>query len=449
MTGLTGRKILLGISGGIAAYKTPALVRLMREAQAEVQVVMTRSAQQFVTATTLQAVSGNPVRDDLWDPGAEAAMGHIELARWSDTIVVAPATADTLSRLASGRADDLLSSVCLASRAPLLLAPAMNQVMWEKAAMRRNVKQLQDDGARILGPGVGDQACGEVGPGRMLEPEEILDFLIRSLTDSDEPEIEKKNDPSSLESAGTALSEKTALSQKTALSGTTALSQIKVIVTAGPTREAIDPVRYISNHSSGRQGYAMAEAALGEGAEVVLISGPVSIPIPTGVRCITVDSAEQMLAAVIAELPGCGIFIGVAAVADYRPRQVSELKIKKETQRDRNLELSLIENPDIIASVANSTHKPFVVGFAAETHEVLEHARQKRIRKGLDVIVVNDVSKSDIGFSSAENAVTVIWADGEMTLPKQNKPALARAIVKQVTLLFSDQLALTNPQRAV
>ena len=426
MTQLAGKRILLGISGGIAAYKTSSLVRLMREAQAEVQVVMTRNAHRFVTATTLQAVAGNPVRDDLWDPQAEAAMGHIELARWADVILIAPTTADTLSRLAQGRASDLLCSICLASHAPLLLAPAMNQVMWESAATRRNVKQLEDDGTRMLGPGTGDQACGEVGPGRMLEPEELLKRLIDELASSRELKIEKKKDQ-----------------ERKPLKGR------KVIVTAGPTREAIDPVRYISNHSSGRQGFAVAEAAVAQGAEVVLISGPVSIPVPRGLRCISVDSAKQMHAAVNAELPGCDIFIGVAAVADYRPAHVADLKIKKEAQRDQKLELSLVENPDIIASVAASAHKPFVVGFAAETHNVLEHAKGKRVRKGLDVIVVNDVSHAGIGFNSIDNAATIVWADGELTLPKQNKLSLARLIVEQVTLLFSKQLANTNPQHAV
>ncbi|TDJ23865.1 MAG: bifunctional phosphopantothenoylcysteine decarboxylase/phosphopantothenate--cysteine ligase CoaBC [Gammaproteobacteria bacterium] len=426
MTQLAGKRIVLGISGGIAAYKTPSLVRLMREAQAEVQVVMTPNAHRFVTATTLQAVAGNPVRDDLWDPQAEAAMGHIELARWAEVILIAPTTADTLSRLAQGRANDLLCSICLASHAPLLLAPAMNQVMWESAATRRNVKQLEDDGTRMLGPGTGDQACGEVGPGRMLEPEELLERLIDELASSGELKIEKKN-----------------VHERKPLKGR------KVIVTAGPTREAIDPVRYISNHSSGRQGFAVAAAAVAQGAEVVLISGPVSIPVPGGLRCISVDSAEQMHAAVNAELPGCDIFIGVAAVADYRPAHVADLKIKKEAQRDQKLELSLVENPDIIASVAASAHKPFVVGFAAETHNVLEHAKGKRVRKGLDVIVVNDVSLADIGFNSIDNAATVVWADGELTLPKQNKSSLARSIVEQVTLLFSKQLANTNPRHAV
>jgi len=426
MTQLAGKRIVLGISGGIAAYKTPSLVRLMREAQAEVQVVMTPNAHRFVTATTLQAVAGKPVRDDLWDPQAEAAMGHIELARWAEVILIAPTTADTLSRLAQGRANDLLCSICLASHAPLLLAPAMNQVMWESAATRRNVKQLEDDGTRMLGPGTGDQACGEVGPGRMLEPEELLERLIDELASSGELKIEKKN-----------------VHERKPLKGR------KVIVTAGPTREAIDPVRYISNHSSGRQGFAVAAAAVAQGAEVVLISGPVSIPVPGGLRCISVDSAEQMHAAVNAELPGCDIFIGVAAVADYRPAHVADLKIKKEAQRDQKLELSLVENPDIIASVAASAHKPFVVGFAAETHNVLEHAKGKRVRKGLDVIVVNDVSLADIGFNSIDNAATVVWADGELTLPKQNKSSLARSIVEQVTLLFSKQLANTNPRHAV
>ncbi|MCZ6644513.1 MAG: bifunctional phosphopantothenoylcysteine decarboxylase/phosphopantothenate--cysteine ligase CoaBC [Gammaproteobacteria bacterium] len=429
MTQLAGKRILLGISGGIAAYKTPGLVRLMRNAQAEVQVVMTNNAHRFVTATTLQAVSGNPVRDDLFDPQAEASMGHIELARWADVILIAPATADLLSRLAQGRANDLLCSICLASVAPRLLAPAMNQVMWESPATRRNVRQLKEDGCQMLGPGSGDQACGEIGPGRMLEPEELLEILKKELGSSATLETEKKNTHEG--------------NQAQSLKGR------KVIVTAGPTREAIDPVRYISNHSSGRQGFAVAQAAVAQGANVVLISGPVSIPIPDGVRCISVDSAKEMHTAVNAELPGCDIFIGVAAVADYRPAHAADLKIKKEAQRGQNLELSLVENADIIASVATSANRPFVVGFAAETDNVLEHARRKRVRKGLDVIVVNDVSHADIGFNSSDNAATLVWADGELVFPKQNKSSLARLIVEQVTLLFSKQLATTNPQHAV
>lgn len=430
MTQLAGKRILLGVSGGIAAYKTPSLVRLMREAQAEVQVVMTKNAHRFVTATTLQAVSGNPVRDDLWDPQAEASMGHIELARWADIILIAPATADILSRLAQGRANDLLCSICLASDVVLLLAPAMNHVMWQSAATRRNVRQLAEDGCQMLGPGSGDQACGEVGPGRMLEPEDLVEILQNELLRTGSFETEKI---STHEPSGDGES----------------LKGRKVIVTAGPTREAIDPVRYISNHSSGRQGFAVAEAAVAEGADVVLISGPVSIPVPGGVRCISVDSAEQMHRAVTAELPGCDIFIGVAAVADYRPAHPAELKIKKEAHPNKKLELNLVENPDIIASVANSAHRPFVVGFAAETDNVLAHARRKRVRKGLDIIVVNDVSHADIGFNSADNAATLVWAEGELVFPKQNKSSLARGIVEQVTLLFTKQLATANPQPAV
>ena len=410
---LRGKNILLGVSGGIAAYKTPHLVRLLRQRGAEVQVVMTRGARHFVTATSLQAVSGKPVRDDLWDASAESSMGHIELARWADAILIAPATADLIGRLATGRADDLLTTLCLASRAPTLLAPAMNQVMWENAATQRNIRTVQGDGALLLGPDTGEQACGEFGPGRMREPEALVPALNAHF----------------------------APTQRT-LAGKT------VLITAGPTVEAIDPVRYISNRSSGKQGYALAAAARTAGADVLLVSGPVELPTPIGVRRIDVTSATEMFDAVLANLDPCDIFIGVAAVADYRPEEVQPKKIKKTDQKSgtAGLTLNLMENPDIIAAVARQANKPLTVGFAAETHDALEHARSKRERKGIDIIVVNDVSDTSIGFNSDHNAATLIWSGGELALARQPKSELAAAIVTSISECV-DQLANTNPER--
>ncbi|MFV2089247.1 MAG: bifunctional phosphopantothenoylcysteine decarboxylase/phosphopantothenate--cysteine ligase CoaBC [Pseudomonadales bacterium] len=422
MNSLENKHILVGISGGIAAYKTPLLVRLLRQVGAEVQVVMTTSAHQFVTATALQAVSGNPVRDTLWDPAAEAQMGHIELARWADLIVVAPVTADRLSRLASGHADDLLGALVLASRAPLLLAPAMNQVMWEAPATQRNLNTLKKDGVIVIGPESGDQACGEVGPGRMSEPEDIL----RVLESTDDGPIRASIREVDL-----------------AVQASTNLAGRNVVITAGPTREAIDPVRYISNHSSGKQGYAMAIAARDAGATVTLISGPVALPPPGDVVMVPVESAADMYTASLSAAADCDLFIAVAAVADYRPLAASQQKIKKESG---GLRLDLVENPDIVASIAALPNAPVVVGFAAETHDALAHARSKLRRKGLDAIVVNDVSRPDIGFESDDNAATLIWAQGEMQLAKQSKSSLARSVLDQVTALFVRQLANTNPE---
>ena len=422
MSSLQNKRILVGISGGIAAYKTPQFVRLLRQAAADVQVVMTRSAHQFVTATALQAVSGNPVRDTLWDPAAEAQMGHIELARWADLIVIAPATADRLSRLASGHADDLLGALVLASRAPVLLAPAMNQVMWEAKATQRNLGVLQDDGLILVGPESGEQACGEVGPGRMSEPEDIVKVL-ESLADTPLRSEIKSVD----------------LLHRDTLAG------CHVVVTAGPTREAIDPVRYISNHSSGRQGYAMAEAARAAGATVTLISGPVSLPAPPDVTLLRVESAQQMYAASLRAAADCDLFLAVAAVADYRPALAEAKKIKKEASNG-SMHLDLVENPDIVASVAALPGARLVVGFAAETHNAMGYARDKLTRKGLDAIVVNDVSQPDIGFESENNAATLIWAQGETQFPKQSKTALACAVLDQLTTIFVSQLANANPE---
>lgn len=425
---LQNKRILLGISGGIAAYKTPQLVRLLRQAGAAIQVVMTHSARHFVTPTSLQAVAGVAVRDTLWDPAAEASMGHIELARWADLTVIAPATADILSRLASGRADDLLTAVCLAGESPLYLAPAMNQVMWQAAATQRNIATLRADGAGIIGPASGDQACGEVGPGRMVEPVDIVADLAAAMPQT--PRALAATDPR----------------QEQFLAGR------RVVVTAGPTREAIDPVRFVSNLSSGKQGYAMARAARDAGAEVTLISGPVNLAAPTGVTLVAVESALEMFEAAKRAARDCDLFIGVAAVADYRPAQVAKEKIKKKIKKKTtgkepcgSMTLEMIENPDIIASIAQQTNPPVVVGFAAETTQPLANARAKLQRKKLHAIVVNDVSQPDIGFNSDENAATLIWAEGETQLAKSEKYALAWAILTEVSALFVDQLAGANP----
>ncbi len=359
---------------------------------------MTRSAAHFVTETSLQAVADNRVRRDLWDAEAEAAMGHIELARWADAVVVAPATAHVIARLATGFGDDLLTTVCLATTAPLFLAPAMNRRMWEHQAVQRNVARLKDDGVRILGPAAGDQACGETGPGRMLEPAQIVAELARQLADR----------PKSMEG-------------------------LNVLLTAGPTREPIDPVRYISNHSSGKQGYALARAARAAGANVTLVSGPVAIETPAGVRRIDVTTARQMYEAVDAALPEIDIFVGVAAVSDYRPALVQGRKIKKgEAPSDMWLELK--ENPDILARAAEIC--PCAIGFAAETHDTLRHARDKLERKGCAAIVLNDVSDRDIGFDSDRNAVTLIEPSGETVFPIDSKETVADKLIDAIANLF-------------
>lgn len=395
---MQNRRILLGIAGGIAAYKTPQLVRDLRAAGAEVVPVMTRGAAHFVTETSLQAVAGNRVRSDLWDADAEAAMGHIELARWADAVVVAPATAHVIARLATGLSDDLLTTICLATTAPLFLAPAMNRQMWEHHAVRRNLAILQDDGVRILGPGDGDQACGETGPGRMLEPAQIVAELALQLADR----------PRSMEG-------------------------LNVLLTAGPTREPIDPVRYISNYSSGKQGYALARAARDAGANVTLVSGPVAIETPAGVRRIDVTTASQMYAAVDEALPETDIFIGVAAVSDYRPAQAQGRKIKKGDEPS-DMWLELKENPDILARAAQACR--CAVGFAAETHDTLRHARDKLERKGCAAIVLNDVSEQDIGFDSDRNAVTLIEPSGETVFPIDSKETVADKLIDAIANLF-------------
>jgi phosphopantothenoylcysteine decarboxylase/phosphopantothenate--cysteine ligase len=390
------KKIILGIAGGIAAYKTPELVRRLRDRGAEVQVVMTRSAGEFVTATTLQAVSGLPVRSNIWDKDAEAAMGHIELARWADLVLIAPATAEIMSRLASGAAPDLLTTLCLATEAPLVIAPAMNHVMWSNPAVQANRKLLAERGVRILGPDSGDQACGETGEGRMVEPDAIAAAVTGpvSVSDVERPPL---------------------------------LGQ-KVMITGGPTREAIDPVRFISNRSSGKMAYAMARAATAAGAEVVLISGPVELATPDNVRRIDVESANEMFAATHEHIDNIDIFIAAAAVADYRAANAAENKIKKS---EPEMSIALTRTPDILASVAKLEKGPFTVGFAAETEKLREYARSKLEHKNLNMIIANQVGENR-GFDSDDNTVDVFWATGEQSFPTMPKNELAIALMKLI-----------------
>lgn len=386
---LTNKRILLGVTGGIAAYKSAELVRRLKDHGADVRVVMTPAAQTFVTPLTFQAVSGNPVATELLDPEAEAGMGHIELARWADLILVAPASADSMARIGAGMANDLLTTLCLARRCPLVLAPAMNQAMWSNPATQVNLDKIASLGIMCLGPASGSQACGDVGLGRMLEVPELVSQVINLLDDKPQTFAGKK-----------------------------------VLITAGPTREAIDPVRYLSNHSSGKMGYALAQAAAELGAQVVLVSGPTQLAEPAQVQRISVTSAQDMLQAVNQNLPDCDLFIGAAAVADYRPVQVAQQKMKKTAGVD-HLHIELVKNPDIIATVAATANKPFTVGFAAETTQVEQYARDKLVRKNLDLVIANDVSRSDIGFNADSNEVAIFWADGEQRLPQQSKQALA------------------------
>lgn len=371
--------LLLIVTGGIAAYKTPELVRRLRDKGVEVRVVMTKGAKSFITPLTLQAVSGHPVHDDLLDPEAEAAMGHIELARWADLVVVAPASASALARLAYGHADDLFSTLCLATDAPIAVAPAMNRLMWAAPAVQRNVDLLQQDGKLVWGPAEGLQACGEVGAGRMLEPSEILENITNFFAST-----------AHLEPTGE-------------------LSGQHVVITAGPTREAIDPVRYLTNHSSGKMGFSLAEAAANAGAHVTLIAGPVQLETPAGVERIDVQSAEDMLAAVQSKLPDSHIFIACAAVADFKAVEVAENKMKKSAGQEE-MSIKLVKNPDILAWVAQQSPRPFTVGFAAETQNVEEYAVSKLRKKNIDLIVANDVSQQGLGFNSDQNAVEVFWA---------------------------------------
>lgn len=395
MSRLANKHIIVGLTGGIAAYKTPEFIRRLLDENAEVQAVMSQSAQSFITPLTLQAVSGRTVRTELMDLNAEAAMGHIELARWADLIVVAPATANFMARLAAGLADDLLATLCLAAHGPVALAPAMNQAMWSAPATRRNLQRLADDERLIWGPGVGSQACGDEGPGRMLEPEELVEHSVAALT------------------------------PKT-------LSGLKVVVTAGPTREALDPVRYISNHSSGKQGFAVAAAAAAAGAEVELVTGPVGLATPVSVTRTDVTSASEMHACVMDKTSNTDIFIGVAAVSDYRPKHVQTQKIKKDQLIGEQLDVELVQNADIAACVASGHPGVYTVGFAAETQALTRHAREKRLRKGLDMIIANDVSDRTIGFDSDQNAVTIIWEEGESSIAPTPKTQLAAILIEHI-----------------
>ncbi len=385
-------RVVLGVTGGIAAYKSADLTRRLKERGADVQVVMTAGAQQFVTPLTFQALSGRAVRTDLWDSAAEAAMGHIELARWPQRIVIAPATADFIARLAHGLADDLLSTLCLATDAPIVVVPAMNRLMWTNAATQANVAALRDRGLTILGPAEGSQACGETGAGRMVEPHEIVEAIFTT---------------------------------SNAVCSSQSLRGRKVVVTAGPTRERIDPVRFITNRSSGKMGYAVAEAARDAGASVVIVSGPVNVQTPPGVKRVDVETAEQMMNAVQAEIADTDIFIAAAAVSDYRMREVAQHKIKKTSDE---LSLTLSRTPDILATVAAGSPRPFVVGFAAETQNVERNALLKLAGKKLDMIAANQVGEG-LAFDCDDNALTVYWADGKRELQRAPKCQIACQLI--------------------
>ncbi len=390
---LLNKQIVLGVTGGIAAYKSADLVRRLREAGAFVRVVMTENAKQFITPLTMQAVSGNPVHDDLFDLKAEAAMGHIELGRWADVILIAPASADCMARLVQGEANDLLMTLCLAARAPIALAPAMNQGMWKNTATQENAQALQTKGIHIWGPGEGSQACGDIGLGRMLEPAELVDRVV-------------------------------------ALFHTGCLSGKKIVITAGPTHEAIDPVRFITNASSGKMGYAIAEAAIAAGAHVTLISGPVGIATPPHVMKVAVTTAQEMFDAVMSRMTECDIFFSVAAVGDYRSKTISTKKMAK-TAATMTLELE--RNPDIVASVATLPKRPFIVGFAAETENIVMNAKKKLVSKKLDMIVANEVA---VGMGGDDNVVTVLWDDQEIAFPKITKRQIARKLIELISGLF-------------
>ncbi len=389
-------KILLGVSGGIAAYKSADLVRRLRERDCEVQVVMTAGAQKFVTPLSFQAVSGRPVRSSLLDPAAEAAMGHIELARWADKILIAPASANLIARLAGGMADDLLTTLCLASSAPLSLAPAMNQQMWQAPAVQANIATLQSRGVEILGPAAGEQACGDVGPGRMLEPAELADLLV----------------------AGPATGQ---------------LAGLKVLITAGPTREALDPVRFLTNRSSGKMGFALAAACRAAGAEVELLSGPVNLPTPIGVRRHAVETAQEMMDKANELVAGADILIATAAVADYRPVNYRDHKIKKTVDE---MAIKLEKTPDILATLSRREAHLFTVGFAAETTDVERYARDKMQRKNLDMVCANQVGAGQ-GFDVDDNALAVYWPGGQQQLGSKHKRALADELVELIASRYA------------
>jgi phosphopantothenoylcysteine decarboxylase/phosphopantothenate--cysteine ligase len=397
MGGLSGQRILLGVSGGIAAYKAADLARRLLDAGAEVQVVMTEAAQQFVSAMTFQALTARPVRSSLWDAAAEAAMGHIELARWATQVVIAPASADLIARLAHGLANDLLGTLCLATAAPVAVVPAMNRLMWAHAATQANVETLRARGVAVFGPGEGEQACGETGPGRMLEPMQVVAALL-------------------------------------AAQAPPALAGRRLLISAGPTYEDLDPVRYLGNRSSGKMGFALATEAAAMGARVVLVAGPVALATPAGVDRIDVRSAAQMRAAVLAALPGQDAYISAAAIADYTPVRPSAQKIKKTAS---TIELQLQRTPDVLAEVSAHPQRPrLLVGFAAETSELAAHARGKLRDKGLDMIAGNDVSDSGIGFESEDNALTVFSADASQAIARGPK----RQVARELLLLVAQRL---------
>ncbi|WP_370427136.1 bifunctional phosphopantothenoylcysteine decarboxylase/phosphopantothenate--cysteine ligase CoaBC [Actinobacillus pleuropneumoniae] len=396
---LDNKRILVGITGGIAAYKTIELIRHFKKANADVRVVLTPAAEAFVTPLTLQAISANAVSTSLLDPQAELAMGHIELAKWADLVVIAPASADFIARLRAGMANDLLSTLCLATASPILLAPAMNQQMFKQAITQENLAVLANRGVQMIGPNSGFQACGDVGAGRMSEPSELFQAVCDHFNHSQD------------------------------------LKDISVTITAGPTREAIDPVRYISNHSSGKMGFAIAEAFAKRGATVNLIAGPVNLATPANVTRIDVESAVEMEQQAVKFAQKSAIFIGCAAVADYRMAEVSTQKIKK-TADNNELMLKLVKNPDIIANVANLTeNRPFTVGFAAETQDVASYAKDKLKRKNLDLICANDVSGGQV-FGQDQNALQLFWQDGEKMLPLADKSKLAEALVHEIIEQF-------------
>ena len=399
MQTLAGKKILLGISGGIAAYKCAELTRRLIERGAQVQVVMTQAAQEFITPLTMQAVSGNPVSSSLLDPSAEASMGHIELAKWADLVLLAPATADLIARISAGMGNDLLSTLCLATDAPIAVAPAMNQQMYRNIATQENLATLQRRGFTLWGPASGEQACGDIGPGRMLEPMQLVHHCEDFFQQPD-------------------------------------LSELNIVITAGPTREAIDPVRYLSNYSSGKMGFSIAAAAAKRGANVTLISGPVNLATPAGVTRIDINSATEMHQAALEHAINNHIFIACAAVADFRPVHVANQKMKKQDGND-GLVIQLVKNPDIVASIAALTaQRPFTVGFAAETQNVEHYARGKLAAKNLDLICANDVSIQGQGFNSDTNALHLYWPNGDKTLPLATKADLGQQLIAEIVALY-------------
>ena len=401
MKSLTNKNILLGVTGGIAAYKSAEIVRHLKKSGASVRVVMTRSAEEFITPLTLQALSGNRVSTELLDAEAEAAMGHIELAKWADGILIAPATANTIARLSSGRGDDLLSTVTLAFDGPISIAPAMNQAMWRDERTQENLNKLINNNFGICGPGSGEQACGDIGLGRMLEPLEILEIFSSSF-------------------------------DKGIMSGK------RILITAGPTQEPIDPVRFITNRSSGKMGYALAEAAIESGAQVTLISGPVNIEPPSNCNLVAIKTAKEMYESVMHHIKGADVYIGTAAVSDYSPAHINESKIKKDGT-NAAMVLELKENQDILKSVSELEERPYVVGFAAETDNLIENAKKKLNNKNLDLIVANDVSDKEIGFDSDENEVTLITHEEKQLIQKQNKRKISKNIIEFISGRINEQ----------